>query len=63
MLAFTLGHRPLAIVGVLLEVYFVPRFYYDLDLSLLIKSWILMAVGVALLAAYAVLRRTGAAAA
>jgi uncharacterized membrane protein len=62
MLAFTLGHRPLAIVGVLLEVYFVPRFYYDLDLSLLIKSWILMAVGVALLAAYAVLRRTGAAA-
>jgi uncharacterized membrane protein len=62
MLAFTLGHRPLAIVGVLLEVYFVPRFYYDLDLSLLIKSWILMAVGIALLAAYAVLRRTGAAA-
>jgi uncharacterized membrane protein len=36
--------------------------YYDLDLSLLIKSSILMAVGVALLAAYAVLRRTGAAA-
>lgn len=62
MLAFTLGHWPLAIVGVLLEVYFVPRFYYDLDLSLLTKSWILMAVGIALLAACAVLRRTGAAA-
>jgi uncharacterized membrane protein len=62
MLAFTLGHRPLAIVGMLLEVYFVPRFYYDLDLSLLTKSWILMAVGIALLAAYAVLRRPGAAA-
>jgi uncharacterized membrane protein len=62
MLAFTLGHWPLAIVGVLLEVYFVPRFYYDLELSLLTKSWILMAVGGALLAAYAALRRSGDAA-
>jgi uncharacterized membrane protein len=61
MLAFTLGHWPLAIIGLLLEIYFVPRFYYDLDLSLLIKSWILMAVGVALLAAYGVMRRSGAA--
>ena len=61
MLAFTLGHWPLAIVGALLEVYFVPRFYYDLELSLLTKSWILMAVGFALLAAYATLRRSGAA--
>jgi uncharacterized membrane protein len=62
MLAFALGHWPLAIVGVLLEIYFVPRFYYDLELSLLTKSWILMAVGGALLAAYAALRRSGAAA-
>jgi uncharacterized membrane protein len=62
MLAFTLGHWPLAIVGVLLEIYFVPRFYYDFELSLLTKSWILMAVGGALLAAYAALRRSGAAA-
>ena len=60
MLAFTLGHWPLAIVGVLLEIYFVPRFYYDLELSLLTKSWILMAVGAALLATYAILRRGGA---
>jgi len=60
MLAFTLGHWPLAITGVLLEIYFVPRFYYDLDLSLLTKSWILMAVGIALLAGYAALRRGGA---
>jgi uncharacterized membrane protein len=58
MLAFTLGHWPLAIVGVLLEIYFVPRFYYDLDMSLLTKSWILMAAGGALLAAYAALRRS-----
>jgi len=61
MLAFALGHWPLAIVGALLEVYFVPRFYNDLELSLLTKSWILMAVGFALLAAYAALRRGGAA--
>ncbi len=61
MLAFALGHWPLAIVGALLEVYFVPRFYYDLELSLLTKSWILMAVGVVLLAAYAALRRGGGA--
>jgi len=56
MLAFTLGHWPLAIIGALLEVYFVPRFYYDLELSLLTKSWILVTVGVALLASYAALR-------
>ena len=43
----------------LLEVYFVPRFYYDLELSLLTKSWILVAVGVALLASYATLRPRG----
>jgi uncharacterized membrane protein len=60
MLAFALGHWPLAIVGVLLEIYFVPHFYYDLELSLLTKSCILMAVGGALLAAYAALRRSGA---
>ncbi len=53
MLAFALGHWPLAIVGVLLEAYFIPRFYYDLEMSLLSKSWILMAVGVVLLVAYA----------
>jgi len=62
MLAFLLGHWPLAIVGLLLEVYFVPRFYYDLQLSLLTKSWILMAVGIALLTGYAAWRRSGAAA-
>ena len=61
MLAFVLGHWPLAIVGLLLEVYFVPRFYDDLALSLLTKSWILLAVGAALLAGYAVSRRSGAA--
>src|SRR5262249_20196354 len=60
MLAFTLGHWPLAIVGALLEIYFVPSFYYDLELSLLTKSEILAAVGIALLAAFAALRRSGA---
>jgi uncharacterized membrane protein len=61
MLAFVLGHWPLAIVGMLLEVYFVPRFYYDLEMSLLTKSWVLMAAGTALLAGCAAWRRSGAA--
>lgn len=53
VLAYTLGDRALAIVGVLLQIYFLPRFYYDLELSLLTKSWLLMAVGTLLLAGYA----------
>ena len=39
----------------------LPRFYDDLALSLLTKSWILLAVGAALLAGYAVWRRSGVA--
>ncbi|MGE0117068.1 MAG: DUF4401 domain-containing protein [Dongiaceae bacterium] len=62
MLAFVVGHWPLAIVGLLIEAYFVPRFYYDLEMSLLTKSWIMAAVGLALLATYAaVVHRRGSA--
>lgn len=57
MLAFTLGSRSLAVVGTLLQVYFIWRFYYDLEASLLDKSLVLMGVGVLLLAAYAALAR------
>jgi uncharacterized membrane protein len=57
MLAFTLGSRALAVVGTLLQVYFIWRFYYDLEASLLDKSLVLMGVGVLLLAAYAALTR------
>jgi hypothetical protein len=55
MLAFTLGSRALAVIGTLLQVYFIWRFYYDLEASLLDKSLVLMGVGVLLLAAYATL--------
>lgn len=57
VLAYLLGDRALAIVGVLLQIYFLPRFYFDLELSLLTKSWLLMAVGTLLLVAYAMLVR------
>lgn len=53
VLAYVLGDRALAVIGILLQIYFVPRFYYDLELSLLTKSWLLTAVGALLLAAYA----------
>jgi hypothetical protein len=55
MLAFVLGSWPLAIIGTLLEVLFIWQFYYDLDATLLTKSFWLMGVGAALLAAYAML--------
>lgn len=55
MLAFVLGSLPLAITGTLIEIVFLWRFYYDLDATLLIKSWWLMGVGAVLLAAYILL--------
>lgn len=64
VLAYALGDRALAIVGVLLQLYFLPRFYYDLELSLLTKSRLLMAVGFLLLMAYGIVacrRKAGAA--
>jgi len=55
MLAFVLGALPLAIIGTLLEIVFIWRFYYDLEATLLVKSLWLMGAGVVLLAAYALL--------
>jgi hypothetical protein len=51
-LAFVIGSRPLALLGVVLQILYVWRFYYDLDATLLIKSLMLMAVGVVLLVAW-----------
>ena len=51
-LAFVLGSRPLALLGVLLQAYFFWQFYYDLDISLLNKSMLLAAVGVVVLACW-----------
>lgn len=46
---YILGHRTLAILGVLLEIYYLYMFYYELSISLGVKSYILMAVGVVFL--------------
>jgi hypothetical protein len=57
MLAFVLGLRGLALIGVLFQIYFIGRYYYDLQLPLLDKSLLLMAVGAAVLGAYALVAR------
>lgn len=49
VLAFVLGARGLAIIGSLLQIYFLWKFYYDLDMTLLQKSALLAAVGVVIL--------------
>ncbi len=43
---YILGSRSLAIIGVLLQIYFLYMFYYDLALSLGVKSYLLLATGV-----------------
>jgi uncharacterized membrane protein len=54
-LAYAIGSRFLAILGTLAQVYFIWRFYWDLQETLLIKSIILMAAGAVLLACYGLL--------
>ncbi len=49
MTAFIVGSRPLALFGILLQIDYIWRFYYDLQVSLLVKSGILVAVGSILL--------------
>ena len=49
MLAFVLASRPLALLGVVLQIYYLWRFYYVLEMTLLTKSVLLMAVGAVLL--------------
>ena len=48
-LAFLLGSRLLALLGALLQTWFLWQFYYDLGLTLLVKSLILVAIGATLL--------------
>ncbi len=53
VLAYVLGSRLLAVAGVLLEAYYLSRFYYDLEFTLLTKSMMLVAAGVLLLVLWA----------
>lgn len=59
MLAYTLGHRPFAVIAAALAVWCIWRFYYALELSLLHKSIMLVAVGLGCLALYALAARRG----
>lgn len=52
MLAFVIGSKPFALLGTALQVQFVIRYYYSLDMNLLDKSLLLMAVGLLLIAAW-----------
>ena len=56
-LAYTVGSRSLAIIGVLAEIYFIWMFYDDLGSTLLAKSIMLMAAGSVLLVCYGLLIR------
>ena len=51
--AYVVGSMPFAILGLALEAQFITRYYYSLEMNLLNKSLLLMAVGL-LLAAYMV---------
>ena len=57
MLAFVLGSRPLALLGTLLQINYIWRFYYDMDVTLLVKSGILVAVGATLVLAWWLMTR------
>jgi hypothetical protein len=56
-LAYTVGSRSLAVIGILAEIYFIWMFYDDLGSTLLAKSVMLMAAGSALLVCYGLLIR------
>ena len=49
MLAFVIGSRPFALLGIALQSQFIARYYYSLEMSLLDKSLLLMGVGFVLL--------------
>lgn len=54
---YILGSRTLAIIGTLLQIYFLTMFYYDLSLDLLTKSIILLVPGVLFLGVWLFVRR------
>ena len=54
-LAYVLGSRTLAVIGALMEIYFIWSFYWDLEGTLLTKSIILMSAGAVLLLCYGLL--------
>lgn len=57
VLAYTIGSRLLAGLGVVLEIFFMTHLYYDLRLNLMHKSLLLAAIGAVLLALWLAWRR------
>ena len=58
MTAFVLGSHLLAGIGILLQLQFIMRFYYDLQMSLLDKSLLLIGVGAVLTIAWWFIERS-----
>ena len=54
---YILGSRSLAIIGTLLQIYFLTMFYYDLSLDLLTKSIVLFVSGLVFLGVWFFVRR------
>jgi len=50
--AYVVGSTPFATLGVVLQAQFMIRYYYNLEMTLLNKSILLMAVGAILLVAW-----------
>ncbi|MCB1845564.1 MAG: DUF4401 domain-containing protein [Halioglobus sp.] len=57
MLSFVIGSKPYALLGSALQAQFIARYYYSLEMNLLDKSLLLMAVGVVLTGAWWLLQR------
>jgi len=56
---YILGLRSLAIIGVLVQIGFITWFYYDMQISLLNKSFLLMGFGAVLLLVYGLASKGG----
>ena len=57
LIGYILGSRTLAFLGALMQIYFLTMFYYDLQITLLNKSIILMISGLVFVAIWAFLHR------
>ncbi len=57
---YILGLRSLTIVGILAQIAYIVWYYYDMDISLLYKSLLLMGFGTVLLVVYSIVIKRGA---
>ena len=58
-LAYVTGSMSMATLGIALQAQFIIRYYYSLEMTLLNKSFLLMAVGVVILVAWWLAQRHG----